>query len=1019
MMPCAVTPHVRMAVALVALGAPAAAAQSAVRPFTLETGEFAVHYEPAAGSMTIRHRDRSATLETRLAAGELFDVTSPEFVQAVTLSNQGEITRVRITAERDWASFRGLVEVYERSPGLIRLRVDVTAKRATQIADSFPELRLVDSGGRARSPAPQIYRQQVGIEAPAAYLYDEAFGGSVLYFQNLTSLNPYLDQVQGDPRFTVRVDESGIGFRRPHGSVPPAFSFTITDAYIWLSPDRPKDDLAQANQYLHGIFAIYDRLEKPGTVYTDWLAIAPNAARGLLDPINGVSVSGTRLLKAYVGDIERQVESIVNLDVLLPARQYARNFGADASIRRLIADIERGIRYWYVPVEGGGRTVADVPRPPAAVDSWYYVYPLVQMVDLAREGNADAREMVLGSVPKLLELGRAFDYEFPFRLNAATASRADDRFRELDVSGGYAYVMLGAYELTHDGIYLDEAKRAVEHIRGKAFRFTYELQMTGVTLDALAWLYELTGSERYIDLSAIPLANIVALTWLWEPDYGYAKAYRLFMGTNPLPGADQVAAFELHNTWGSLQRFYRRTERVLPRHLRTLIAELLKYQLTVGRYTLPRFLPGEALCRTPDWGTLRTDMDIPVEDLKDGFHKSAMVGQEIYGSGISFRFAAEAYRVLGPSRAAVLFAEYPITDASWSASAQTLDFRLGGTPNYRSRVRVYFRGAAARQALRAQVRAFPDDTRNVTAIDVARSNGYIEFFVPGGLRYQVLVPPASSVVASSDLQRRGSGAPNARRGTPALAQTRVGAILGAGGVVQVEAGRPLSIPLVIAHTGSSAAEVSFEAELPSGWRLERRALRLAPGQSGHVLRIVPSAGLQPGQLHAIAIRMRSGSTVTPILHTLVRGVARTDEAVGEVFREFRVSGSNGRLSIEDGTAVFTTTEPGAAAFTTRAFTVDLDQFPCLDFRVDAVAGTWAVKVYEENGSPWGTYVLPEMPVVPEARATGWFRIRLPERTGWSGIHSFKVMLFVVGQSGSALRVAEWRLSAAEATEPAR
>jgi hypothetical protein len=539
-----------------------------------------------------------------------------------------------------------------------------------------------------------------------------------------------------------------------------------------------------------------------------------------------------------------------------------------------------------------------------------------------------------------------------------------------------------------------------------------------VTLEALASLYELTGNARYIQLSAIPLANILALTWLWEPDYGYAKAYRLFMGMNPLPGADQVAAFELYNTWGSLQRFYRRTERALPRHLRTLIAEMLKYQLTVGRYTLPRFLPREALCRTPDWGTLRADMDIPVEDLKDGFHKSAMVGQEIYGSGISFRFATEAYRVLGHSRDVVLFAEYPITAASWSASAQTLDFGLGGTPNYRSRVRVYCRGAVAAQAFRPQVRAPGHDTGRHGRIDVSRRNGYIEFFVPGGLRYQVCVPAAPSVVASADPHQRGSGDLKTRRGTRTFTQARVAAILGAGGVVQVEAGRPVSIPLAVANTGSSAGDVSFEADLPSGWRLEAPPVRLAPGESAHVLRIIPGADLQ-GQLHLIAIGMYSGSIVTNILTTLGRGIAGTDDAVGEVSREFRASGSNGRVSVEDGIAVFTTTHDGPAAFMTRTFTVDLDRFPYLDFRVEAVAGTWAVKVYEENGSPWGTYVLPDVPAVPEARTTGWFRIHLPQRTGWSGIHSFKVMLFVVGPSDSALRLAEWRLSAAENTESLR
>jgi hypothetical protein len=618
-------------------------------------------------------------------------------------------------------------------------------------------------------------------------------------------------------------------------------------------------------------------------------------------------------------------------------------------------------------------TVADVARPPAAVDAWYYVYPIVQTADLALLGNADAKEMLLGSLPKLLELGRAFDYEFPFRLDPVTNSRADDRFREYDVLGGYAYVMLTAHRLTGTETYLEEAKRAVERIRGKGFGFVYELQMTGVTLASLAWLYELTGDEQYVALSVIPLANIFALTFLWDPDYGYARWYNLFMGTNPLRAADQVAAFELHNTWWSLQRFYQRTEPALPTHVRKLLAEMIKYQLTVGRYTLPRFLPREALSRVPDWGVVRPDLDIPVEDLKDGFHKSAMVGQEIYGSGIAFRFAAEAYRVFGDAAEVVLFAEYPITAASWNRSSQTLDFALGGTPEYRSRVRVYFRGTYDRGASSATVSEAERALYGSADIEIARASDYIEFFVPGGKRYDVRLAaaPLRSPV-HVPVQRRAEDSPTAR----------VAAILGIGGTVQVEVGGTLAVPLVIAQPATSAVDASLEADLPPGWQLQHPPLPAFPSaEVEHRLRIVPGTNMQVGAIYPIALRIRNGNTTSMILQTLVRGIAGTDREVRESHREFRVSGANGKVSVEHGSGVFSTTQDGAAAFTTRALTVDVDQYPYLDFYVDSLAGAWAVKVYEEGSSRWGIYVLPQVPVIPESRTTGWFRIPLPERAG--------------------------------------
>jgi hypothetical protein len=185
----------------------------------------------------------------------------------------------------------------------------------------------------------------------------------------------------------------------------------------------------------------------------------------------------------------------------------------------------------------------------------------------------------------------------------------------------------------------------------------------------------------------------------------------------------------------------------------------------------------------------------------------------------------------------------------------------------------------------------------------------------------------------------------------------------------------------------------------------------------HTLRIVPGSNLQVDGTYPIAIRMRSGDRTSMILQTLARGIARTDREVGESYREFSGSASNGRVSVQDGMGVFSTTQDGAAAFTTRALTVDVDRRPYLDFYVDSLAGTWAVKVYEEGASPWGVYVLPQIPVLPESRTTGWFRIQLPERTGWSGIHSFKVQVFVVGPKGSSLRLREWRLAARDQTDP--
>jgi hypothetical protein len=727
-----------------------------------------------------------------------------------------------------------------------------------------------------------------------------------------------------------------------------------------------------------------------------------------LDPINGVPAGGTRVLKAYVGERERKLESIVSLDVLIAAKKYARLFGADAHLARLISDIERGLPYWDVPM-GGERIFGNFSYPKREQDAWYFIYPLVQATELALEGNGEARGMVLESSRKLIEVGHSMDYEFPFVLDVIDNRRVNDSFREYDTLGGYAYVMLGCYQFTGEAKYLEEARRAVEHIRGKGFNFTYEPHFTAITLEALARLYQLTGDRRYIDLSYVPLANIFAMAWLWEPDYGYAASYSLFMGVNPVPASDQVAAFEIHNTWWYLSRFYLRAEGALPAHIRKLIAEYLKYQITVGHFTLPRFLPEEALSKTPDWGVIRRDMAIPIEDLKDGFHKSAMVGQEIYGCGEVFRFAADAYKVFGASGELVLYAEYPVTASEWRASASTLEFSLGGVPAYSSRVRVHFRGALSAAASGVVVERLHQPDRPREQIRVERGTGYVEFYARGGGQYRVLLNRNPRV--RSDLTAGAS--------TPAVVPgVRVAGILGAGGVVQAKVGGLLSIPVVATNPSPSPARLFFEGDLPAGWRMETRTIDVAPGASEYrSLQVRVPDDLKPGTLNQVAIRMRCRGKSPAVLETMVRGVAGTDGEIHEDFERpakwFRPVGEGASLSVADGVGAFTNMTDGYAGFETRALTVDMDRRPSLDFNVLSLEGQFSVKVYEVGSPPFGIYILPQIPVVAELPVKGLVRIDLKERTGWSGIHSFKIGLYVVGRKGDTLRLDDWGLSAGE------
>lgn len=85
----------------------------------------------------------------------------------------------------------------------------------------------------------------------------------------------------------------------------------------------------------------------------------------------------------------------------------------------------------------------------------------------------------------------------------------------------------------------------------------------------------------------------------------------------------------------------------------------------------------------------------------------------------------------------------------------------------------------------------------------------------------------------------------------------------------------------------------------------------------------------------------------------------------------------------------------AWAALTRRVTVDLDQYPSMQIRVpQAGAGTaWALKV--NDGQPVDTFVQ------SDSVATGVFTYDIAELTGWEGVKTFDIRIFIVGQGAPA------------------
>ncbi|UCE06126.1 MAG: hypothetical protein JSW07_21505, partial [bacterium] len=197
-------------------------------------------------------------------------------------------------------------------------------------------------------------------------------------------------------------------------------------------------------------------------------------------------------------------------------------------------------------------------------------------------------------------------------------------------------------------------------------------------------LYQITQDTTYLNLSYMPLANIMQNCWLWECDYGYAKSYSTFFGMSPMSYAGVITIKEQYEAWMYLVEYLRIVHGVIPDYIEKLLAEFCRYCLFTLKYAMPPLIPKEAIEQKPhEWEGVDENIPslyFPFEDIREGRSKSGQIGQELYGSGGPITFAAEAYVKLRPEL--TVYSEYPTL---WY---DDLTFTLAGTTDYHCWVQV-------------------------------------------------------------------------------------------------------------------------------------------------------------------------------------------------------------------------------------------------------------------------------------------------------------------------------------------
>jgi hypothetical protein len=255
--------------------------------------------------------------------------------------------------------------------------------------------------------------------------------------------------------------------------------------------------------------------------------------------------------------------------------------------------------------------------------------------------------------------------------------------------------MLQAYNLSEDKRYLEEAERAALRMRGSGLNLLYQTNNTLLSGVVLARLWRLTGKKKYRDLSIVCVANMIARVWMWDCDYGFAKHYTNFMGASPLHECEYVAAYEEAEAVGIAVQYLKTMGEAAPRGVRMLLAEYVKFLLDRGKNYFPENLPANVISDSPKEGKINRRLTVPLEDLSTGWKQAGQVGQEIYGSSVSFVACASSYLNYA-SAPIMIFSEYPILEDKGefaSDGSGTIEMRVGGIPDFSCKIRVIAKGS--------------------------------------------------------------------------------------------------------------------------------------------------------------------------------------------------------------------------------------------------------------------------------------------------------------------------------------
>jgi hypothetical protein len=567
------------------------------------------------------------------------------------------------------------VDFPDQSSSILHYTTRFTANMPLMIPFWPRDIIPLTQSGNVENTSGKIHMEQFGSRSGLLFAsITKPQTGSFFYFQNLTSLSEYCEATETESKNTVGGNWPEIGFRLPTTDklpLPASKAFTISDAYILLEADIMEETSVVCEHFLDNLVKIYKVLQQPRIEYHNWPEIAQKALTDLYhNKGSWTQTNGIAYLNAYLCDYETPAESMVQLAVLAPFKEYEDWTGEK---HPLYDDLIKGLPAFYdpkidcinrwLPALADKLDQSEEQKKEMVMDSWYLHHPLMNLARLALKGDKTAHKLVLDSIDYVIKVAHHFKYTWPVFYNMETLEiikkeTAPGAGGETDVAGAYAHLMLLIFKLTKEKRYLSEAEKAAKKLETLGVNLLYQANNTAFAAGALLELYKITKKKLYLDISYTCLTGLFKNVQLYDCKYGYGKNYTNFFSIFPLNDAPYTAAYEELEVYAALSEYLFQAEDVaiLP-SLRILIPEFIKYAVNRMAYYYPPLLPKEMLSEEVKTGELQPDLWVPLEDLYNGWEKSGQVGQEVYGAGIAFGVVPRQYIKI--EEGFLVFIDYP------------------------------------------------------------------------------------------------------------------------------------------------------------------------------------------------------------------------------------------------------------------------------------------------------------------------------------------------------------------------